>query len=182
MTLIKTKGFRRVFVPVAAVLCALIMTPDAEAMMGHTVFDGEPSQDQCRQCHGDNANQPHPRLQIVNTNRHHARLGQPIIGLAYGSHDTVAPGDISTGEYQCMSCHGVTNPQTQQIEPFFTTDCLDCHSASSVTGSPGMGTNVHHYTEAFSSRNCSSCHNFLSTEGSTNPDSSLDSGMHRRGR
>ena len=184
MALHLARGLSRFVIPAVVAMLTLVMTPNAEAGMNHSIFDGAPSEDQCRQCHGDNNTQPHPKLQVINSKKHHTRIEgdepTPIIGLAEGSHDTVAPGDTSAGVYGCLSCHGVHNPETQQIEPFFTTDCLACHTASSVTGSPGMGTNVHHYTESFYNRDCSSCHSFLSSDSTD--DSGDTRGMHRYGR
>jgi len=180
MTLLFQKEVHRFFPSAVAFVFGLFLISNAEAMRGKSIFDGAPSEEQCRLCHGDNTNQPHPRLQVSNDVRHHSRIGQPIIGLGNGSHDTVAPGDIYTGEYTCLTCHGTYNNEAQRFELFFTRNCLDCHSESSVTGSPMRGTNVHHYTETFYSRGCSSCHNFLSSEGSGDSGGSWGPRMRRR--
>ncbi|VAW99604.1 hypothetical protein MNBD_GAMMA20-1438 [hydrothermal vent metagenome] len=154
------------FASVLVMAFGFVLAADAEAMGMKSIFEGAPTEDQCRQCHGDNAELPHPKLQVPNPDRHHARVGTPIMGLANGSHDTVAPGDVSTGVYHCLTCHSVYNSETQQVEVFYTTDCMECHTEQSVTGNPMRGSNVHHFTDTFYSHNCSSCHNFLSSGGS----------------
>lgn len=156
----------------SGVICVTSMAPRVDAGAGaggadpmHQIFEGQPTEEQCRLCHGDNLIQPHPLLQELNHARHHARLGEPIIGLALGAFETVAPGNISTGYYSCMACHAVVNPDTYDYQWSFTRDCLSCHPAASVIGKPGEGTNVHHYTESYYARDCSVCHGFLSTDG-----------------
>ncbi len=173
MILTFKKRLLTLLLPALVLVGGLVITPSVEARMskggqmggsqmgGRAIFEGAPSEMQCRLCHGGEQITPHPTLGVANQNRHHARIGTPIVGLAYGTHDTVAPGDVSTGEYQCMSCHSKYNEETQEYNTLFTRDCLDCHSANSVTGRPGRGSNVHHYTQTFSNRDCSSCHSYL---------------------
>lgn len=143
--------------------------------MGKSIFVGEPSEDQCRLCHGDGETLPHPILQVTNSDRHHSRIGKPIEGLGDGRYDTIAPGDISSGEYQCMTCHGAHNTD----KPFLKRDCLACHPVSSVTGNPHWGENVHHSTQTFRERKCYACHNFLSSQDSD--DNSQGRGWGMRG-
>ncbi|VAX05584.1 hypothetical protein MNBD_GAMMA26-1623 [hydrothermal vent metagenome] len=159
-----TRG--KFFASVAVIAFGFVLAPDAEAMW-KSIFEGAPTEDQCRKCHGDGSDLPHPKLPVSNPDRHHARIGTPIVGLANGSHNTVAPGDTSTGVYQCLSCHGIYNPETQQFDLYFTTNCLECHTEQSVTGNPMWGGNVHHFTDTFYNHNCSACHNFLSSDEST---------------
>ena len=143
----------------------LIMSSDAMAR-GKSIFNGAPTEDQCRLCHGDNATQPHPVLQTVNADRHHALVGKPIEGLYYGWHDTVAPGDVSRGEYHCLTCHLTEySEETGEMGVVLVNDCLQCHPAWSVTGMPMRGSNVHHATESFQRRQCRNCHGFLSGSG-----------------
>ncbi len=150
---------RRLFLLLAIVLvCNFVLTPDATARMGKSIFDGEPTEEQCRLCHGDNANQPHSMLQTSNADRHHALIGKHIEGLYYDRHDTVAPGDTSRGEYHCLTCHTTKySEETGEIEMMLTNDCLQCHPTWSVTGSPMRGANVHHAQRG----RCNSCHGFL---------------------
>jgi len=148
----------------------LVMSSDAMAR-GKSIFNGTPTEDQCRLCHGDNATQPHPALQTVNADRHHALVGKPIEGLYYGWHDTVAPGDVSQGEYHCLTCHLTEySEETGEMGVVLVNDCLQCHSVGTVTGMPRRGSNVHHATELYERRQCRECHSFLSgssTGGST---------------
>jgi mono/diheme cytochrome c family protein len=155
--------------PLVVIVCMVVFSSQAEArgMMGKSIFNGAPSTDQCQKCHGDGENFPHPLLQEPNMNKHHFRIGTPIEGLANGRHDSVAPGDISSGEYGCLSCHGVDGKFVATV----VRDCLNCHLASSVTGHPRRGSNVHHSTDAFYKRDCSACHGFLSADVSSNSDS-----------
>ncbi len=153
----------------AAMVATLSFAPQADARNGKgkrgggmSIFDGTPTETDCRACHGDATNLPHPLLQVTNSDKHHALIGEPIVGLADGLFDTVAPGDTSTGLYECMTCHGVHNTETDSTTGtgLVITDCLVCHPVSTVTGSPGSRSNVHHYTDAFYDRDCRSCHRF----------------------
>ncbi len=147
--------------PLVVMVCMTVFSSQAEARMGKSIFNGAPSTDQCQKCHGDGEKFPHPLLQEPNANKHHARVGQPIEGLANGWYNSVAPGDISAGEYTCLSCHGVDGEFVATVGK----DCLNCHSAASVTGHPRRGANVHHSTDAFYNHDCRACHGFLSSSG-----------------
>ena len=125
-----------------------------------SIFVGEPTEDQCRNCH-DNLTQ-FPMLLHRNPDRHHLLVGELIPPLSQSKAPdapAVAPGE----PYQCTSCHTFTfNPSTgaSVLDPEFR-DCLQCHPVWRVTGSPmgGSGNNVHHETATFAARNCSVCHN-----------------------
>ncbi len=154
----------RLLLSTMVLACGFVLTPDAMARMGKSIFDGAPTEEQCRLCHGDNKNQPHPVLQTVNADRHHALIGKHIEGLYYDRHDTVAPGDTSRGEYHCLTCHTTKySEETGEMEVVLVNDCLQCHPAWSVTGNPMRGSNVHHATESFQRRQCRNCHGFLSS-------------------
>ena len=153
-------SFRFLFT--AMVMIFTLISAQNISAKGRSIFEGAPTEEQCRACHGDSRNQPHPLLPISNVNLHHLRVYQPIIGLTI--YESVAPGDITTGEYTCISCHTKYNPESDQVEMFFTRDCLQCHIISTITGTPSSGENVHHYTDTFYNRDCEQCHDFLSTD------------------
>ncbi len=158
-----TTTIRRLATVSTVMVCMLMISTEAMARMGKSIFNGAPTEDQCRLCHGDNENQPHPVLQTVNADRHHALVGKPIDGLYYGWHETVAPGDTSEGEYHCLTCHLTEySDETGEMAVILVNDCLQCHPAWSVTGMPMRGSNVHHATESFQRRQCRNCHGFLS--------------------
>ena len=168
--------------PLMILVGLFVFSTQMQGMGMMSIFDGEPTANECRLCHGDNEKTPHPLLQVVNADRHHSRVGDPIEGLANGRHDTVAPGDISSGEYKCLSCHSIDSDN----RPTLITDCLTCHPVSTVTGNPHRGNNVHHSTNAFYNRQCHSCHGFLSSGGSKGGSKmggrSMRSGMGMRGK
>jgi len=161
MRLVATTLNSRLLFTAVFMLLTLAVSQNSSAT-GRSIFDGDATEEQCRACHGDSNNQPHPLLPISNANRHHLRVGQPIMGLAI--YESVAPGDVTTGEYNCSSCHIRFNPESGQMEMFLTKDCLICHTVPTITGTPSSGENVHHYTETFNNRDCEQCHNFLSTD------------------
>jgi len=169
MSVLQTKT-QHLFLTAIVLISTFLLTPQAEAM-GKSIYDGAPTVDDCRKCHGDTEKQPHPLLQTSNVDRHHLLIGDPIEGFYDGYHESVAPGDTSEGVYNCMTCHEIENST-------FTAprDCLSCHPAWSVQGMPHRGTNVHHNTDAFKSRDCRACHGFLSSDGSS------QGGMGRGGR
>jgi len=178
MSLVVQHKAKKVSLASMILVGSLLMASNAFGR-GMSIFNGAPTEEQCRLCHGDNATQPHPILQTLNTDRHHALIGAPIEGLYYGIHDTVAPGDTSQGEYRCETCHlAKYSEETGQIGVTLINDCLQCHPAWSVTGNPMRGTNVHHATESFQRRQCRNCHGFLSGGGR----GGMGGGMGRGGR
>ncbi len=153
---------KHIILPLLVLLGMFVFTQQTEARGGKNIFNGNPTEEKCRLCHGDDNNQPHPLLQEVNADKHHSRIGEPISGLGNGMYPTVAPGDTSSGEYDCFSCHSY-NYDTYEI--VLETDCLACHPKYSITGRPMRGGNVHHATQAFYSRQCRMCHGFTSSSG-----------------
>ncbi len=127
----------------------LIFSPSADARGGKSIFDGPPTEEQCRSCH-DDLNQ-FPMLDDTNSNRHHILTGTPIPPL-WESKAPDAPGGVSGDPYQCQSCHN-----THMVVAI--RDCLQCHPVWRVTGHPRRGYNVHHETETFQRRQCNVCHN-----------------------
>ncbi len=164
--------------PIVAIVFIIIFSTQSEARMGKSIFNGAPTADQCKSCHGGNGTQPHPVLQTVTADLHHMRVGKEVEGLANGRHSTVAPGDTSTGEYNCMSCHTYDD----EVGFYAEKNCLVCHKASTVTGMPMRGGNVHHSTQTFYNRDCRACHNFLKGDVNSNNNSfSRNRGMSRGG-
>ena len=162
-------------------LAIFIFTPQTQArggMGGKNIFSGNPTEEKCRLCHGDDNKQPHPLLQEVNADKHHDRVGEPIRGLGNGMYDTIAPGDTSEGVYDCFSCHSYDYENYQIV---LETNCLACHPKYSITGRPMRGGNVHHTTNAFRSRQCRMCHGFISSK-SYDSDISDNRGRGRMGR
>ncbi len=141
------------------ILLVFIFTPKSYAAGTMDIYEGEPSVDDCRKCHGDDKKQPHPLLQESNKNRHHDLVGKPVEGLHNGFYESIAPGDISSGVYECISCH-----EYDDSTPIIKKDCLACHPESSLVTKHKRGQkNVHHGTEAFKKRDCRTCHRFLSS-------------------
>ncbi len=123
---------------------------------GMKIYKDEPNEAECRRCHGDDNSQPHPALKEPNADRHHDLIGNPIEGFYDGFFDTVAPGDISSGEYECLSCHIYEN--SNYVAPH---DCMKCHIKRSVISRPRPDVkNVHHNTQTFRDKNCNGCHRF----------------------
>lgn len=99
---------------------------------GMAIYDGAPTEADCRMCHDNLAG--FPMLLATNPDRHHA---------------------LST---DCLSCHPlVWNEVLAADVVSFTGNCLDCHEAASVEGSPATA-NVHHQTATFLARDCAVCH------------------------
>ncbi len=151
---------------VSLLMAVTVLLPTDSSARGMSIFDGAPTEEQCRLCHGDNSGVPNPAAGAVNADRHHSRVGKPIEGLYYGWHETVAPGDISRGEYHCLTCHTTEYSEETDSETIvLTNDCLQCHPVWSVTGRPMRGSNVHHATRSFQQRQCRNCHGFLNNGG-----------------
>lgn len=150
-----------------ALLLAISVTylPVSHARMGGggmggggmmSIFDGFPTEAECRNCHEDL--ERFPQLEIVNPDRHHRLIGTPIPDPRQ-SKAPDAPGGTPGEPYECTSCHEFVWDDTQTtytLKPF--RDCLQCHPVYVITGNPMMGTNVHHQTETFLQRNCRACH------------------------
>ncbi len=178
MSLTIQKAVQKMSLTSMIIVGSLLITSDAMGRM--SIYDGAPSEDQCRLCHGDNSGVPNPAVGNVNADRHHSRIGKPIEGLYYGLHDTVAPGDTSRGEYHCLTCHLTDySEETGEVGIVLINDCLQCHPAWSVMGKPMRGANVHHATESFQRRQCRNCHGFLSSGGRGG---GMGGGMGRGGR
>ena len=147
-----------------ALLCVMTILTTTAYGGGREIFVGEPDEAECRNCH-DNVAQ-FPMLWASNPDRHHLLIGTPI-PLLYESKAPDAPGGVPGEPYDCFSCHEFAwNDQTMTpglLDTF--RNCLNCHPVSRVTGSPGMGTNVHHETETFQLRECDVCHD--AGEGNT---------------
>lgn len=113
-----------------------------------TNYGGTPTEAQCRVCHEDLKR--FPLLKYRNPDKHHLLLGSKIPS------PTIAPNGIPGQTYQCLSCH-----TGQQIGSSFQIDvvrnCLQCHPARTVTGSP-RSENVHHRTDTYRQFRCSVCH------------------------
>ncbi|MDH3973602.1 MAG: hypothetical protein OEV42_04915 [Deltaproteobacteria bacterium] len=126
------------------------------AMGGMSIFDGVPTEEACRDCHEDLIN--FPMLERSNPDKHHLLVGTPI-PLPEDSTAPNAPGGFPGEDYECMSCHEmdfIPETQTYGLAPF--RDCLLCHPEWVVTGSPMMGTNIHHETQTFLLGDCQACH------------------------
>jgi hypothetical protein len=131
-------------------------SPDVHARMGGrgmggggmSIFDGLPTEKDCRNCHDDL--QSFPSLEISNIEKHHALVGSEILL-------PTAPPDAILGEtYECISCHVIIwDPDTQSYSVGLYRDCLICHAIETVTGSP-MGWNNRHHQLGLS---CNLCHN-----------------------
>jgi len=139
---------------------ATSLTSAADNVIGMMeIFDGDPSADQCRNCH-DNLTE-FPMLKYRNPDRHHLLIGT-IIPPASKSKAPDAPGAINSGAaYNCFSCHklNVINIETGEYgitEPF--RNCVQCHPAWRVTGSPATRKNVHKETESARQQKCYICH------------------------
>jgi hypothetical protein len=122
-------------------------TDNMDAMGGKSIFDGIPTEEDCRICHDDLDR--FPMLEYTNVDLHHNLIGTVIPELD----ESTAPDfpDAGTGElnlYECLSCHVMHD---------LSRDCLRCHPVWIVTGPPGRGDNVHHDT--FGHSNCGICHN-----------------------
>lgn len=101
---------------------------------GMTIYDGVPTEAECRICHDDLIN--FPMLSVTNVEKHHALIS-----------DSVA----------CLSCHSIWDEDLQDYVFYFSSDCLECHELSTIEGTPGSF-NVHHQTATFAARDCRACH------------------------
>jgi hypothetical protein len=114
---------------------------------GRSIFDGLPTEKDCRNCHDDL--QSFPSLEISNIDKHHTLLGSEILL-------PTAPPDAILGEtYECISCHAIIwDPDIQSYSVGLYRDCLICHAIETVTGSPMGGNNRHHQLGL----SCNLCH------------------------
>ena len=123
-----------------------------------SIFIGEPTEPQCRNCHDNVAE--FPMLKHRNPDRHHLLIGSIIPPISQSKAPDALGAKNSGTPYNCFSCHYfATNPETGThtiTEPF--RDCLQCHPVWRVTGSPMTGRNVHHFTQTFQQRRCHVCH------------------------
>ncbi|MBU0961741.1 MAG: hypothetical protein KKD01_10800 [Proteobacteria bacterium] len=101
---------------------------------GMSIYDGVPTEAECRVCHDDLTN--FPMLLVTNVEKHH-----PL------------PSDPTT----CVTCHSIWDEDLEKYVFFYTTDCLKCHAVSTIEGSPGSF-NIHHETTTFAERDCDACH------------------------
>ena len=107
----------------------------AAAAAGMSIYDGEPTEADCRMCHDDLVG--FPMLLASNPDRHHA-----IFNIS-----------------NCLDCHLLV--WNDVLEADVVSDignCLGCHDASTVVGAPGAGNNVHHETKTYYDRDCVACH------------------------
>ncbi|MFH1215218.1 MAG: hypothetical protein V1706_01820 [Pseudomonadota bacterium] len=124
-------------VAVACLFALYVIVPlangkNAVSSGGMSIYDGEPTEADCRMCH-DNLSS-FPMLLATNPDRHHA----------------LSP--------DCSSCHPfVWNDVLGADVVGFTGDCLECHDAVTVEGGPASA-NVHHETATFAARDCAVCH------------------------
>ena len=129
---------------------------------GMQIFDGPPTEAQCRNCHEDL--ERFPMLFTSNPNRHHLLIGTTIPPLSK-SKAPDAVGAQNTGEaYNCFSCHLILPSAGSELSEEFAIvqsfrNCLQCHPAWRVTGPPRRGNNVHMETnQLFLDRKCFVCH------------------------
>ena len=105
---------------------------NADADGGMSIYDGEPTEADCRMCHDDLNS--FPMLLATNPDRHHALSAD------------------------CLSCHSFVWNDALGAEVISSPrDCLTCHEVSDVEGALGS-TNVHHQTATFADRDCAVCH------------------------
>lgn len=110
-------------------------------------WDDSTTEADCRACHGDLAR--FPRLQYENPDKHHLLIGQTIPPAS------IVPYETGGNTYECLSCHAVE--QTDDDSAYQVTierNCLNCHPADTVTGSP-RSNNLHHDLPNY---RCSDCH------------------------
>lgn len=133
----KIRGKKIWTIAVACLFGLLVTSPMVNAKNsgsggGMSIYDGEPTEADCRMCHDDLSS--FPMLLVTNPDRHHA---------------------LST---DCLVCHPlVWNDVLEANVVSFTSDCLECHAVSDIEGGPGTA-NVHHETETFAARDCAACH------------------------
>ncbi len=145
---------------------AAVPAPPANQNLG--IDDGvfnNLAEDQCRLCHGPNAEPDSPVApEPTNVDRHHLRV-DTLIGTDPTQDPSAAPcldqdpatcvvGDV----FECLSCHElVFNPVTGAFEFAEFRDCLQCHEQ--VAGQAS----VHHLTPDAEARDCVSCHGGIIT-------------------
>jgi hypothetical protein len=120
------------------------------AMGGKSIFDGIPTETECRICHDDLDR--FPMLEYPNGRLHHNLVGT-VIPEPDESTAPDAPGAVPGEFYGCLSCHYFEDGGS--LSSSFR-DCLQCHPVWIVTGPPGCGDNVHHDT--FGHSDCGICH------------------------
>ncbi|MFZ5759010.1 MAG: hypothetical protein ACOY32_05165 [Thermodesulfobacteriota bacterium] len=108
---------------------------------------GDNDEVDCLACHADLVR--FPRLQYENPDKHHLFVGQPIPAAS------IVPYDTGNSTYECLSCHAI-EPADDGNAYLVTVErnCLNCHPASTVTGSP-RSNNLHHRLPNY---RCSDCH------------------------
>ena len=120
-----------------------------DSIGGKIIFNGIPTETECRNCHDDPDR--FPVLEYSNVVLHHNLIDtvipEPGESTAPDAPDAV-PGEL----YGCLSCHCVSDDCSSSS----FRDCLQCHPVWIVTGSPGCGDNVHHVTSGHG--NCEICH------------------------
>lgn len=137
------RGKRSWLIAIACLFALWTVVPQANAKYGGaaaagagmSIYDGEPTEADCRMCHDNLVG--FPMLLASNPDRHHAIA------------------DLS----DCLSCHDtVYNADLDAEVVSEIGNCLGCHDASTVVGAPGAGNNVHHETQTFVIRDCGVCH------------------------
>ena len=133
----------RVLCMVSLLVIGIVYLPGGHARMGdggwggggmggRSIFDGFPTEEQCRDCHEDLVR--FPQLELANPDRHHRLIGTPIPDPGQ-SKAPDAPGGTPGEPYECLACHRSVwddSVVAYVFNPF--RDCLQCHPASVVTG------------------------------------------------
>ncbi len=105
---------------------------------GMSIYDGEPTEADCRACHDDLVN--FPMLLATNPDKHH------IVAV-------LEPENCS-----CLGCHTIVWDVDLVAYVVSDTNCLVCHEVYTIEGGPGAGSsNRHHDTESFGT-SCFICH------------------------
>lgn len=124
-----------------------------DATGGKSIFDGDPTETECRICHDDLDRFPVPEdLNVGCMVYLHHNLINTVIPEPDESVAPDAPGAVPGELYECLSCHDIGHHD----DTIDFRDCLQCHPVWIVTGPPGRGDNVHHDT--FEHSNCGICH------------------------
>jgi len=103
--------------------------------LGHTVFN-QMGESECRYCHNQNPPAPYPVDPTYLPDRHHLKVGQPILPYSEIS-KTDADGDGAPDTtYDCLNCHNIVwNPNFGSfviVDNY--RDCTNCHVK--VAGDP----------------------------------------------
>ncbi len=117
---------------------------------GIGIFNGPPTQADCRNCHYDP--ERFPQLSVYNPTRHHLKIKRII------PESTIAPNGVPGEKYNCLTCHQLDRLPSGRLWFKDFRDCLGCHTVEQVTGKPETNRNVHHFTKTYEDRKCHDCH------------------------